>query len=188
MSSKSKSLGKSGAETAHERDSQPPSQDSPRAKLPPPTRDFEPVPKHSSFDEEIRSPGQTEASPEKSTKERIRATQRSFRSGEPEAVINCPPPPAVPVKEDQLSPLEESVARPKKVERPKIREKTWVEFFLVDMEGKPVPGVRYRVKLPDGTTKEGALNAYGQANFYEIDPGTCKISFPDLDKDAVEEA
>jgi hypothetical protein len=185
----SKSFGESAAQTAHKRDPQSPSQDSPSAKLPPPTREFEPVPKHSSFSEpEIRSAGHAETLPEKSTKERIRATQRSFRSGEPEAVINCPPPPAVPVEEDQLSHLEESVARPKKVERPKTREKTWVEFFLVDREGNPVPGVRYRVKLPDGTTKEGVLDTYGQANFYQIDPGNCKISFPDLDKDAVEEA
>jgi hypothetical protein len=39
------------------------------------------------------------------------------------------------------------------------------------MEGKPVPGVRYRITPPSGETTEGTLNEFGQAGVYQIDPG-----------------
>ena len=45
---------------------------------------------------------------------------------------------------------------------------------------------RYRVKLPGGEVKEGNLNSYGQAGFYELDPGSCKVTFPELDEEAWE--
>ena len=122
--------------------------------------------------------------------DRVRQTQSSFPPREPMAIEGCPPRENPPVEAEQPAPLviESKVAPPKKAESPKTEKKTWVEFIVVDKEGEPVPGVRYRVKLPDGTMQEGVLDAYGQANFYEIDPGTCKITFPDLDQDAVEEA
>ena len=49
-----------------------------------------------------------------------------------------------------------------------------------------MPDVRYRISLPGGEVKEGTLNAYGQAGFYEIDPGSCLITFPELDAEAWE--
>jgi hypothetical protein len=53
------------------------------------------------------------------------------------------------------------------------------------MEGKPMPGVRYRITPPGGgEPKEGTLNEFGQAGYYQIEPGTCKVTFPDLDADA----
>jgi hypothetical protein len=67
-------------------------------------------------------------------------------------------------------------------------EKTWIEIELVDEEGNPVPGERYKITLPDGkTVSEGTLDANGRARVEGIDPGTCQISFPDLDKDAWEQ-
>ena len=68
-------------------------------------------------------------------------------------------------------------------EKPK-EKKAWIEIILVDMDGKPVPGIKYRITPPSGAPKEGRLNEHGQAGLYEIDPGNCKITFPDLDKEA----
>ncbi len=64
-------------------------------------------------------------------------------------------------------------------------KKHWVAIELVDQEGKPVPGVKYAITLPDGTTMApGTTDDKGKARVDGIDPGTCKVTFPDLDKDA----
>jgi hypothetical protein len=59
-------------------------------------------------------------------------------------------------------------------------KKSWIEITLTQGE-KPVPGEAYRVELPDGSTKQGDLDANGFARIDGIDPGTCKVSFPDRD-------
>jgi hypothetical protein len=64
--------------------------------------------------------------------------------------------------------------------------RTWVEFVLLDMEGNPVSGQRYKVGLPDGTTRQGTLDATGTVRVEGIRHGTCTISFVDLDQDAWE--
>lgn len=63
-------------------------------------------------------------------------------------------------------------------------ERTWVELELLDMVGAPVPFERYWIKLPDGTVREGALDAEGRAYFDDLDPGTCEIRWPFRDGDA----
>jgi hypothetical protein len=69
---------------------------------------------------------------------------------------------------------------------PTVRKQlTWVEIQLVDMAGKPVPGVRYRIELPDGQFQDGTLDEGGRARADEIEPGTCWISFPDYDEEAI---
>ncbi len=65
-------------------------------------------------------------------------------------------------------------------------KKDWVEIILVDMDGKPVPNVRYKITPPGGAPQEGRLNEHGQAGLYQLESGECKITFPDLDKDAWE--
>jgi hypothetical protein len=45
-----------------------------------------------------------------------------------------------------------------------------------------VQGEQYQIELPDGSTTEGYLDAKGQARVDGIDPGNCKISFPNIDK------
>lgn len=62
-------------------------------------------------------------------------------------------------------------------------EKTWIKIQLLDDLDRPAAGRRYRVELPDGTVREGTLDAMGQAKETGIDHGKCKISFPDLDAD-----
>ncbi|MFH1075399.1 MAG: hypothetical protein V1753_00920 [Pseudomonadota bacterium] len=65
-------------------------------------------------------------------------------------------------------------------------KKSWIEIELVDEEDNPVPGERYRIEFPDGKIAEGKLDEKGFARVDVIDPGTCKITFPNLDKDAWE--
>jgi type VI secretion system secreted protein VgrG len=70
------------------------------------------------------------------------------------------------------------------------KEKTsWIEIKLVDEADKPVPGEPYQVTLADGTTvASGTLDDKGFARIDHIDPGQCKVTFPNLDKEAWEEA
>lgn len=68
-------------------------------------------------------------------------------------------------------------------------ETSWIELELVDEEGNPVPGEPYEVTLPDGkTVAKGTTDSKGRAKVQGIDPGTCQITFPKLDKDAWEPA
>lgn len=62
-------------------------------------------------------------------------------------------------------------------------ETTWIAIRLVDEAdpSRPVPHVRYRITLPDGAAREGRVDAAGYARVDGIDPGTCKVTFPDLD-------
>lgn len=89
---------------------------------------------------------------------------------------------------EQQSPAEQAAANaashnPNSEEN---KDKThWVEIEMVNEDGKPVPGVRYRVTLPDGQTlAEGTTDEKGAARVENIDPGNCKVTFPDLDKEA----
>ena len=67
------------------------------------------------------------------------------------------------------------------------KETSWIEIRLVDKTGKPVPGERYRIILPDGSVvAEGTLDSNGRARVDGIDPGSCKVTFPGLDADAWE--
>ncbi len=65
--------------------------------------------------------------------------------------------------------------------RQRAQEKTWVQFELVDAEGAGIGGARYRLQLPDGSVREGSLDGDGSVRVPNIDPGTCQISFPDID-------
>jgi hypothetical protein len=61
-------------------------------------------------------------------------------------------------------------------------KKSWIEIELLDQQGKPVPNEEYQIELPDGSTVDGNLDGMGLARVDGIDPGTCKITFPNLDK------
>jgi type VI secretion system secreted protein VgrG len=68
------------------------------------------------------------------------------------------------------------------------QEKSWIEIKLVDENNDPVPGERYRIELPGGKIAEGTLDQNGFAKVNRIKPGTCKVTFPRLDKDTWEKA
>ncbi len=84
---------------------------------------------------------------------------------------------AEPAKEERLRTAPRTEAEPKT---------TWIAIRLVDdgSAPKPVPFRKYRVELPDGSTREGMLGADGTAELRGIDPGTCKVTFPDLAPEA----
>lgn len=63
-------------------------------------------------------------------------------------------------------------------------EKHWIEIELLDDDGKPVANEAYLIELPDGSKVTGRTDGEGRARLVNIDPGTAKVSFPDLEKDA----
>jgi type VI secretion system secreted protein VgrG len=66
------------------------------------------------------------------------------------------------------------------------QKKHYIEIELMDENAKPAAGVAYRVTCPDGAVAEGTLDEKGFARVDGIDPGSCKVTFPDLDKEAWE--
>jgi hypothetical protein len=61
---------------------------------------------------------------------------------------------------------------------------TWIEICLIGEDGQPIPGEAYRVTFPDGSFREGRLDASGLSRVDGIGPGTCLVTFPDLDEEA----
>jgi type VI secretion system secreted protein VgrG len=63
------------------------------------------------------------------------------------------------------------------------KEKTsWVEIELRDEDGAPVAGEAYQITLPDGKVlATGTLDEKGFARVDGIDPGKCKVTFPNMD-------
>ncbi len=127
--------------------------------------------------------------------EKIKETQKAFPPRPPGAVEACPF--AKPTAKAEPSPVEvknafaltqygstmppaATTTTPEKAKE----KKDWIEIILVDLDGKPVPNVRYRITPPNGAPVEGRLNEHGQAGLYQIEPGNCKITFPDLDQEA----
>jgi hypothetical protein len=60
-------------------------------------------------------------------------------------------------------------------------ETHWIEIELRDADGNPVPGARFELTLPDGTTRTGSLNFTGVLRIEGLDPGSCTLRFPDHD-------
>ena len=114
--------------------------------------------------------------------------------GSPPVVVVTPdvasPGSAAPATSRQASALKKAAERgvplcevcdPAKEEAKKKEEKkTFVAIELKDEDGLPKAGAKYRVTLPDGSVKEGFLDLEGKAKVEGVDPGNCKITFPDL--------
>src|SRR5262249_19748173 len=63
-----------------------------------------------------------------------------------------------------------------------------VEIELVGEDNQPIAGERYRVTSPDAVLMfEGTLDEKGFARVERVGLGTCKITFPNLDKEAWEQ-
>ena len=128
--------------------------------------------------------------------EKIKQTQNAFPPRPSGAVEPCPyakpvaknEPPPVDVKNAfALTQYGNNAPLPATTPEKAKEKKDWIEIILVDEEGKPLPNVRYRITPPGGDPpQEGRLNEHGQAGYYKIEAGECKITFPDLDGDAWE--
>jgi hypothetical protein len=75
----------------------------------------------------------------------------------------------------------EAEATPGTAAAPLRSVKTWIEIELLDDSGQPVPAEVYQIELPDGRVVRGRLDSEGKARFRNIDPGTCRVSFPEID-------
>jgi len=130
------------------------------------------------------------------TADKINQTQSSFPPRPPGAVETCPF--AKPVAKVEPLPVNvktnfaltqhgsDSPAMATRPEKAK-EKKAWIEIILVDEVGEPIPNERYRITPPGGDSpQEGRLNEHGQAGYYKIEAGECKVTFPDLDSDAWE--
>jgi type VI secretion system secreted protein VgrG len=78
--------------------------------------------------------------------------------------------------------------KPLATEEEAAEKKSWIEIEMVDEEDEPVPGEKYKITLPDNSVAEGTLDEKGFARVEGIEPGNCRITFPELDKDAWEKA
>jgi type VI secretion system secreted protein VgrG len=66
---------------------------------------------------------------------------------------------------------------------------SWIAIEMKDEADQPVVGEAYQITLPDGeTVASGSLDEKGCARVEGIESGSCKITFPNLDKSAWEEA
>lgn len=69
-------------------------------------------------------------------------------------------------------------------EEPEVRPTHTLELHLEDANGEPVAGEPFRVELPGGEIREGRLDARGVALLTGlVDAGTCRVNFPQWDKD-----
>jgi type VI secretion system secreted protein VgrG len=74
--------------------------------------------------------------------------------------------------------------KPPETKEEKEQKNSWIEIELVGEDDSPIPGETYRIALPDGSVVEGTLDDKGLARVEGIDPGTCQITFPNLDQEA----
>jgi hypothetical protein len=59
--------------------------------------------------------------------------------------------------------------------------RSWISIELLDADDKPVADERYLIRLPDAARMGGRLGRDGRARIDGIVPGTCQVSFPDID-------
>ena len=63
---------------------------------------------------------------------------------------------------------------------------SWIEIELVGEDDEGIPGEKYKITLPDESVSEGTLDEKGFARIEGFEKGTCKVCFPDIDKEAWE--
>jgi hypothetical protein len=78
--------------------------------------------------------------------------------------------------------------KPPTTDEEKKKKCSWIEIELIGEDGKPYPGEAYQIKLSDGSIASGTLDEKGFARVDGIEPDSCDITFPDLDKEAWEPA
>lgn len=92
---------------------------------------------------------------------------------------------STPVKPFKPQP-EEKAATKEEAEEEAEEELSWIEIELVGEDDEGIAGEKYEVTLPDETVAKGTLDGEGWARIEGFKQGTCKVCFPDLDKEAWE--
>jgi len=69
---------------------------------------------------------------------------------------------------------------------PDESKSSWIEVELVDENGKGIAGEPFEIETSDGRLCAGTLDHKGFKRVEHIEPGSCKITFPRLDKEAWE--
>ncbi|MBZ5710705.1 hypothetical protein [Nannocystis pusilla] len=64
---------------------------------------------------------------------------------------------------------------------PRVDATHWIEIRLVDDDDAGISGQRYLIIDPDGRPHRGYTDSLGSARITRLSPGTCRVSFPDLD-------
>ncbi|MBX9600442.1 MAG: hypothetical protein K2X35_05540 [Bryobacteraceae bacterium] len=64
----------------------------------------------------------------------------------------------------------------------KTEEKTWIKFQLFDEDGQPMKNEKFKLGLPDGSSRDGKLDAEGSIYIPPtLDPNKeCTVSFPEI--------
>jgi hypothetical protein len=70
--------------------------------------------------------------------------------------------------------------------KPDEEKTSWIEIEMVGEDDEPIPGEKYKITLPDDSVADGTLDEKGFARVEGFEKGTCKVSFPKLDKEAWE--
>ncbi|SMC20413.1 hypothetical protein SAMN02745857_00942 [Andreprevotia lacus DSM 23236] len=108
----------------------------------------------------------------------------------PRAASPAPPAPApAPAKASNAGPYATATATTVPAAAPApapapAAEKTWIEIQLVGEDDQPIAGEEYEITLSNGLKFSGTLNAEGMARLEGLDPDTCQVTFPKLDKAA----
>ena len=61
-----------------------------------------------------------------------------------------------------------------------LRFKDYIEIELLTEDGEPIPDEDYVLYLPDGSKREGKLDASGRAVERDVPPGRCRVEFPNM--------
>ena len=102
--------------------------------------------------------------------------------GAPPVIV---PPFALPAQPETKSSVQKTSSPPptKSEQKPPKKEekkkKEWIEVVVKDENGKPIIGEKYEIELPDGFIKRGVTDMNGKVKLQGLDPGQCKITFPD---------
>lgn len=78
--------------------------------------------------------------------------------------------------------------KPPQTKEDAAKKKSWIEVEILREDDSPVTGEQYKITLPDGTIADGTTDDKGLVRVSGIDPGQCKIQFPNLDGKGSERA
>lgn len=62
-------------------------------------------------------------------------------------------------------------------------KKDSIRCTLKGEDGKPIAGIKYAVRLPNGSVVKGETDSKGEINLSGIEPGMCEVEFPELHAD-----